>query len=103
MKYTNPDLPNSALVNIDEQRDFSLPGSPAEVPGTMDVVPHIVRMLNASRASGRPCVHMADICLTSGLDYCAAQTAAQLAVPISRKKLFKLTQVESACSQAVRQ
>jgi len=72
MKYTNPDLPNSALVTIDGQRDFSQPGSRAEIPGTMDVVPHIVRLLNAYRTNDRPIVHIVRLYLSDGsnVDLC---------------------------------
>jgi nicotinamidase-related amidase len=72
MKYTDPDLRNSALLTIDVQRDFSLAGAPAEIPGTMDVVPNIVRLLNAYRASGRPIVHMVRLYLGDGsnVDLC---------------------------------
>ncbi|MGO9375863.1 MAG: cysteine hydrolase family protein [Syntrophobacteraceae bacterium] len=72
MKYTNPDLSNSALVTIDVQRDFSMPGSPAEIPGTMSVVPNIVKLLNAYRASGRPIVHIVRLYLSDGsnVDLC---------------------------------
>jgi nicotinamidase-related amidase len=72
MKYTNPDLYNSALVTIDVQRDFSLPGSPAEIPGTMNVVPNIVKLLDSYRASGRPIVHIVRLYLSDGsnVDLC---------------------------------
>ena len=72
MKYTKPDLSNSALVTIDVQRDFSLPGSPDEIPGTMSVVPYIVKLLNAYRASRRPIVHIVRLYLSDGsnVDLC---------------------------------
>ncbi len=72
MKYTNPDLPNSALVTIDVQRDFSKPDSRAEIPGTMDVMPHIVRLLNAYRTNDRPIVHIVRLYLSDGsnVDLC---------------------------------
>ncbi|MGO9017334.1 MAG: cysteine hydrolase family protein [Syntrophobacteraceae bacterium] len=72
MKYTNPDLSNSALVTIDVQRDFSLPGSPAEIPGTVNIVPYIVKLLKAYRASGRPIVHIVRLYLSDGsnVDLC---------------------------------
>jgi len=72
MKYTNPDLSNSALVTIDVQRDFSLPSSPAEIPGTINIVPYIVKLLNAYRASGRPIVHIVRLYLSNGsnVDLC---------------------------------
>jgi nicotinamidase-related amidase len=72
MKYTEPDLRSSALLTIDVQRDFSLAGAPAEIPGTMDVVPNIVRVLNAYRTNGRPIVHMVRLYLGDGsnVDLC---------------------------------
>jgi len=72
MKYTNPDLSNSALVTIDVQRDFSIPGSPAEIPGTMSVVANIVKLLNAYRTRGRPIVHIVRLYLSDGsnVDLC---------------------------------
>ncbi len=66
MKYINPDLSNSALVTIDVQRDFSLPSSPAEVPGTANVVPYIIKLLNSYRASRRPIVHIVRLYLSDG-------------------------------------
>ena len=38
-KYTDPDWENSALVTIDTQKDFALPGAPSEIAGTVDVLP----------------------------------------------------------------
>jgi nicotinamidase-related amidase len=76
MKYTSPDLSNSALVTIDVQRDFSLPGSPAEIPGTMGVVPYIVKLLSAYRASGRPIIHIVRLYLSDGsnVDLCRQES-----------------------------
>jgi len=72
MEYTSPDLSNSALVTIDVQRDFSMPGPPAEIPGTMSIVPNIVRLLDAYRASQRPIVHIIRLYLSAGsnVDLC---------------------------------
>jgi nicotinamidase-related amidase len=72
MTYTSPDLSNSVLLTIDVQRDFSLPGSLAEIPGTIDIVPHIVRLLSAYRVSGRPIVHIVRLYLRDGsnVDLC---------------------------------
>ena len=56
--YTEPHPDSAALVTIDVQRDFSLPGAPLEIPGTMDVVPRIRRLLDAFRAAGRLIVHV---------------------------------------------
>lgn len=70
--YTEPEWSNSALVTIDVQRDFSLPGAPAEVPGTMEVVPQIARLIEAYRASRRPIVHMVRLYRSDGsnVDLC---------------------------------
>lgn len=56
--YTEPEWSDSALVTIDVQRDFSLPGAPTEIPGTMDAVPAIEELLRAFRAGGFPIIHV---------------------------------------------
>ena len=56
--YTEPHPDSAALLTIDVQRDFSLPGAPLEIPGTMDAVPRIRRLLGAFRAVGRLIVHV---------------------------------------------
>jgi nicotinamidase-related amidase len=55
--YTQPHAHSAALLTIDVQRDFSLPGAPLEIPGTLDVAPRIGRLLDAFRAAGQPIVH----------------------------------------------
>jgi len=57
MKYTNPEFPSSALIIIDTQYDFSLPGRPSEPPGTFGVIPNIKRLTGAYRRAGLPIVH----------------------------------------------
>ncbi len=57
-RYTEPHRESAALITIDVQRDFSLPGAPLEIAGTMDTVPRIGRLLDAFRAAGRPIVHV---------------------------------------------
>jgi len=56
--HTQPHPDSAALVTIDVQRDFSLRGAPLEIPGTMDAVPGIRRLLDAFRAAGRLIVHV---------------------------------------------
>jgi nicotinamidase-related amidase len=56
--YTQPHPDSAALLTIDVQRDFALPGAPLEIPGTTDTVPRIRRLLDAFRAAGRPIVHV---------------------------------------------
>jgi len=56
--YTEPHPDSAALLTIDVQRDFSLPGAPLEIAGTMDVAPRIRRLLGAFRAAGGLIVHV---------------------------------------------
>jgi len=56
--YTQPHPGSAALLTIDVQRDFSLPGAPLEIAGTMNAVPRIRRLLDAFRAAGRLIVHV---------------------------------------------
>lgn len=56
--YLTPDAAHAALLTIDVQRDFALPGAPAEIPGTMAVVPMMTRLLHAFRRAGKPIIHV---------------------------------------------
>ena len=56
--YTRPDYRHMALVTVDVQNDFSLPGSALEIKGTMEVLPNIVSLLKLFRAMGKPIVHI---------------------------------------------
>jgi hypothetical protein len=42
MRYTEPQLANSALITIDTQCDFALPGAVAEIPGSKDIIPKMM-------------------------------------------------------------
>jgi len=55
---TEPHPQSAALLTIDVQRDFALPGAPLEIPGTLEVAPRIRRLLEAFRAADRPIVHV---------------------------------------------
>ena len=57
-EYTRPDYQHIALITIDVQNDFALPGSPLEIKGTMQVVPGIVTLLKLFREQSRPIVHI---------------------------------------------
>ena len=63
-----PRAAGAALVVIDVQNDFTLPGAPAEIAGTMAVVPNIARLLAAFRAAGRPIVHVVRLYAPDGSD-----------------------------------
>ncbi len=71
-KYTDPDWANAALLTIDVQRDFTLAGAPAEIPGTMEVVPKTRRLIEAFRQGNRPIVHVVRIYRPDGsnVDVC---------------------------------
>jgi nicotinamidase-related amidase len=57
-KYTDPDWEHSALVTIDTQNDFTLPGAPSEIAGTVDVLAALWSLVGAFRAAGRPIFHV---------------------------------------------
>jgi nicotinamidase-related amidase len=66
MNYTEPDLIHSALITIDTQCDFSLSGAPAEIEGTIDIVPNMVRLLAAYRRYRLPIIHIVRLYLPDG-------------------------------------
>ena len=72
MKYTKPELSKSALVTIDTQCDFSLPGAAAEIPGTIDVIPNMRSLLAAYRQCSLPIVHIVRLYMPDGsnVDLC---------------------------------
>lgn len=74
--YTRPDWKNAALVTIDTQRDFALPGAPAEIAGTMDIVPAMSRLLHAFRRARLPIIHVVRLYLPDGsnVDLCRRAT-----------------------------
>ncbi len=61
-----------ALVTIDVQNDFTLPGAPAEIQGTLQVIPRIVQLLQAFRESNKLVVHVVRLYLPDGsnIDLC---------------------------------
>ncbi len=70
--YTDPDFYNCALLTVDMQNDFTLPGAPAEIRGTIEVVPPMARLILAFREKRRPIVHIARLYLPDGsnVDLC---------------------------------
>jgi nicotinamidase-related amidase len=56
--HTAPDTTRSALLTIDVQNDFVLPGAPAEIAGTYELVPAIRDLLSTFRRSGLPIIHV---------------------------------------------
>jgi nicotinamidase-related amidase len=57
-EYTHPHRDSAALLTVDTQRDFTLPGAPAEIEGTAEAVPQMQRLVEAFRSEGAPIVHV---------------------------------------------
>lgn len=58
MDETEPDPTSAALLTIDVQRDFSVPGGPAEVPGTAEAIRAMRQVVDHFRRSRRPIIHV---------------------------------------------
>jgi len=78
-KYTEPHPERSALVTIDMQRDFTLPGANFEVPGTVECLGQISGLLDAFRRMERPVVHVVRLYLPDGgnVDICRREMIEQ--------------------------
>ncbi len=84
--YLNPQWAASALLTIDVQRDFTLPGAVLPIPGTMEALPAMQRLLAAYRAAELPIVHIVRLYLQDGsnADLCRRrqiEEGAALAIP----------------------
>ena len=64
--YTIPDFQRSALIIVDVQNDFSLPGAVAEIPGTAKIIPNIQRLANVYRHYHQPVIHVVRLYLADG-------------------------------------
>jgi nicotinamidase-related amidase len=53
-----PDYGRAAVLTIDVQNDFVLPGAPAEVPGTRELLGNMRRVLEAARKAKIPVIHV---------------------------------------------
>jgi nicotinamidase-related amidase len=86
--YTCPDKRHSALLIIDVQRDFTLPGSPAEIPGTFQAVKYMCPLVKAYRKLSHPIIHVIRLYRSDGsnVDLCrkhAVEKGRQLVIPDS--------------------
>lgn len=74
-KYIRPNLKKAAIITIDTQNDFSLPGAVAEIKGTYDALPNIAKILNACRENNVPIIHVIRIYKedASNVDICRKQ------------------------------
>lgn len=68
MGYTEPVWERSALVTVDMQRDFVLDGAPAQVPGTLEVVPAVASLAESYRAARLPIIHVVRAYSADGSD-----------------------------------
>jgi nicotinamidase-related amidase len=64
--YTAPDYNGVALITIDVQRDCTLPGAPLEIPGTIDLLPKMQKLVRAFRAAQKPIIHVVRLYLADG-------------------------------------
>ncbi|MFD3258171.1 cysteine hydrolase family protein [Paenibacillus lentus] len=65
-KYTVPNLRNAAVLTIDTQNDFSLPGATAEIKGTYEVLSNMVKILEVCRKNRLPIIHVLRIYKADG-------------------------------------
>ncbi len=56
--YLRPDSTHSALIIIDVQRDATLARAAIEIPGTLQAVPFIKRLVQTYRNVGLPISHV---------------------------------------------
>ena len=56
--YITPDREHSALLIVDVQRDFTLMGAIAEIPGTLQAVQYIQRLVQVYRERDYPIIHI---------------------------------------------
>ncbi len=70
--YTEPHWSRSALLTIDVQRDFTISGAPAIIPGTQEIVLAIQRLVRAYRSAHLPIIHVIRLYLGDGsnVDLC---------------------------------
>jgi nicotinamidase-related amidase len=68
-----------ALITVDVQNDFTLPGAPAEIPGTFEAVAAMGRLADAFRRCAMPIIHVVRLYLPDGsnADLCRKEVIAQ--------------------------
>jgi len=70
--YTKLNRSSVALITVDVQNDFVLPGAPAEMPGACQMIPKVVQLIEAFRRAQRPVIHVVRLYLPDGsnVDLC---------------------------------
>jgi nicotinamidase-related amidase len=73
--YITPDREHSVLLIIDVQRDFTLIGAIAEIPGTLQAVQYIQRLVHVYREQGYLIIHIIRLYHADGsnVDLCRRQ------------------------------
>ncbi|GAA5481997.1 cysteine hydrolase family protein [Haloferula sargassicola] len=66
MDPTEPRLSTSALLTIDMQNDFVLPGAPGCVAGTSEVVSQVSELVGVWRRAALPVIHVVRLYLPDG-------------------------------------
>jgi nicotinamidase-related amidase len=66
--YITPDRKHSALLIIDVQCDFTLMGAIAEIPGTLQAVQYIQRVVHVYRERGYPIIHIIRLYRANGFN-----------------------------------
>jgi nicotinamidase-related amidase len=84
--YINPDSKHSALLVIDVQLDFTLIGAAAEIPGTLQAVLYIQRLIRKYREQEAPIIHVIRLYNADGsnADLCrrkSIENGKQLVIP----------------------
>ncbi len=64
--YLSPEWAHSALLTIDVQRDFTLPDAVLSIPGTIEALPAMERLLATYRKAKLPIVHIVRLYLQDG-------------------------------------
>ncbi|XEC93737.1 cysteine hydrolase family protein [Paenibacillus tarimensis] len=86
--YTLPDWCKSALITLDTQNDFTLPGAPAEIIGTYEILPFLKELLQVYRKAGLPVIHVVRLYKEDGsnVDICrreAIEKGTRIVAPMS--------------------
>ena len=84
--YITPDRQHSALLIIDVQRDFTLMDATAKIPGTLQAVQYIQRLVQLYREHHYPIIHIIRLYRADGsnVDLCrrhAIENGKQIVIP----------------------
>lgn len=64
--YISPDFGKAALLTIDVQHDFVLPGTAMEIPGTAEILLKIRELVRGFRGQAKPVIHVVRLYLPDG-------------------------------------